>query len=101
MNRERFINRLVELRQKKGVSARDMSRALGQSTGYISNIEKGINFPSMTLFFSICEYLGITPKDFFDTEMADPAKSRELLSVTNRLQGEQMDHLIAIAKCFK
>lgn len=101
MDKDSFTKRLVELRQKKSVSARDMSLSLGQSTGYINNIEKGVNYPSMAMFFLICEYLGITPKDFFDTDVADPAKSRELLSAANRLQGEQMDHLIAIANCFK
>ena len=101
MDREIFTKRLVELRQKKGVSARDMSRTLGQSTGYISNIEKGLNYPSMAVFFSICEYFGISPKDFFDTGMDDPAKYKELQSAASGLQGEQMDQLIAIAKCFK
>lgn len=101
MDKGSFTKRLVELRQNKGVSARDMSLSLGQSTGYINNIEKGINYPSMAMFFQICEYLGITPKEFFDTDVADPAKSRELLSAASRLQGEQMDHLIAIANCFR
>lgn len=101
MDKESFTKRLVELRQKKGVSARDMSLSLGQSTGYINNIEKGINYPSMAMFFQICNYLGITPKDFFDTDVAEPAKSRELLSAASRLHGEQMEHLIAIANCIK
>ena len=44
----------------KGVSARDMSLSIGQSEGYINNIENGVNFPSMTVFFYICDYFGIT-----------------------------------------
>ena len=59
-----FIQRLVDLRLKKGVSARDMSLSLGQSAGYINNIENGVNYPSMTVFFYICDYFGISPKDF-------------------------------------
>ena len=42
-----FIQRLVDLRLKKGVSARDMSLSLGQSAGYINNIENGVNYPSI------------------------------------------------------
>jgi hypothetical protein len=34
----------------------------------INNIENGINLPSMQAFFYICEYLEITPKEFFDTD---------------------------------
>lgn len=62
MDQEKFVKRLIELRLNKGVSARDMSLSLGQSAGYINNIENGINYPSMSLFFYICEYFGITPE---------------------------------------
>lgn len=50
MEKETFIKRLVELRMGKGVSARDMSLSLGQSAGYINNIESGVNYPSMAAF---------------------------------------------------
>lgn len=98
MEKETFIKRLVSLRMAKGVSARDMSLSIGQSAGYINNIENGINFPSMTAFFYICDYLGITPKDFFDTEIPNPAKVYDLVSATQGLTDEQLDNLIAIAK---
>jgi len=93
-----FIKRLVELRMAKGVSARDMSLSIGQSAGYINNIESGINYPSMTAFFYICDYLGITPKDFFDTETANPTKAHELLAAAQGLSDDQLDNLIAITK---
>lgn len=98
MEKAEFIKRLVELRVAKGVSARDMSLSIGQSAGYINNIENGINYPSMTVFFYICDYLGISPKDFFDTETADPIKSHELLAAAQGLTRDQLDNLIAIAK---
>lgn len=98
MDKEQFIRRLVELRVRKGVSARDMSLSLGQSPGYINNIENGINFPSMTVFFWICEYLGVSPRDFFDTEIKDPVKVKELCDVACKLTDEQLDLLIALAK---
>lgn len=44
MDKETFTKRLVELRIKKGVSARDMSLSIGQSAGYINNIENGVNY---------------------------------------------------------
>lgn len=59
-----FSLRLAQLRNKKGVSARDMSLTIGQNHAYINNIESGKALPSMATFFYICEYLGITPKDF-------------------------------------
>ena len=46
MEKEDFAKRLTELRINKGVSARDMSLSIGQSAGYINNIENGVNLPS-------------------------------------------------------
>lgn len=98
MEKVDFIKRLVDLRVAKGVSARDMSLSIGQSAGYINNIENGVNYPSMTAFFYICDYLGISPKDFFDTETANPTKAHALLSAAQGLSDEQLDNLISIAK---
>lgn len=101
MEKADFIKRLVALRVSKGASARDMSLSLGQSAGYINNIENDVNYPSMTVFFYICDYLGISPKEFFDTETLNPSKANELLSEAKGLSSEQLDHLIAIAKGLK
>ena len=101
MEKADFIKRLVALRVSKGASARDMSLSLGQSAGYINNIENGVNYPSMTGFFYIGDYLGISPKEFFDTETLNPSKANELLSEAKGLSSEQLDHLIAIAKGLK
>lgn len=98
MEQSEFCKRLVELRMNKGVSARDMSLSIGQSPGYINNIENGVNFPSMTAFFFICDYLNITPKESFDTETSAPTKAHELMEAIKGLNVEQLDSLIAIAK---
>lgn len=101
MEKSEFINRLVELRMEKGVSARDMSLSIGQSASYINNIESGMSFPSMTGFFYICDYLGISPKEFFDTGTTNPTKLNELLEAAKGLSTEQLDNLIAITKGLK
>ncbi len=93
MEKEDFIRRLTELRLQKGVSARDMSLSLGQSPGYINNIENGVNLPSMTTFFFICDYLEITPMEFFDTGSRNPTKVNELLEHAKKLNDLQLDAL--------
>lgn len=98
MEKEKFIERLISLRMSKDTSARDMSLSIGQSASYINNIENGINYPSMAVFFYICDYLNITPKEFFDYESTNPPKLNELLQAAKGLSGEQLDHLIAITK---
>lgn len=101
MEKNDFIKRLTELRMNKNVSARDMSLSLGQSPSYINNIENGVNLPSMSVFFYICDYFGITPKEFFDTESGDPVKEKELLVASRGLTREQLEHIIAIANGLK
>ena len=48
--------------------------------------------------FYICEYLEITPKDFFDIETNDPTKANELYNIAKQLDSDHLDHLIALAK---
>jgi len=67
MEKTEFSERLAQLRLAKGVSAREMSLAIGQSANYINKIENKHAFPSMLVFFSICEYLGVSEQEFFDT----------------------------------
>lgn len=96
MHEDEFSKRLSSLRQEKGASARDMSLSLGQNAGYINNIENGHNLPSMTVFFYICEYLGITPKEFFDYDNELPDTTRMLLESIQKLDRDTLVHLTAI-----
>ena len=98
MEKEDFIRRMVQLRLNKDVSARDMSLSLGQSPNYINGIENGGSYPSMTNFFYICDYFGITPKEFFDVDTPNPVKLDELVQAAKHLTNEQPDHLIALVK---
>ena len=90
MEKEQFARRLVELRQAKNISARDMSLSLGQSAGYINNIENGVNLPSMGMFY-ICDYLGVSPEEFFRVESADPVRLRTLGEKMQRLNSHQLE----------
>lgn len=45
-----FGRRLSQLRERKGVSARDMSLSMGQNPGYINKVENGKAMPSMEVF---------------------------------------------------
>lgn len=88
---ELFPARLATLRTNKGISARDMSLSLGQNAGYINNIETGKAFPSMTVFFYICEYLDIEPKDFFDFSSEDPAELQAMNDKLKLLNPRQLE----------
>lgn len=91
MYEDEFPARLARLRAKKGVSSREMSLSIGQNSGYISNIECGKALPSMSVFFYICEYLNISPSDFFNEGNSNPEKLQALLADLKRLDDEQLD----------
>lgn len=91
MDEKDFSLRLAQLREKKGVSARDMSLSMGQNPGYINNIESGKSMPSLTGIFYICDYLGITPSEFFDMEVQNPTKLNEIIENLKRLDDRQLD----------
>ncbi len=101
MTREDFALRLAKLRQARGVSARDMSLSMGQSPGYIRSIENGVCFPSMTGFFYICEYLHISPQDFFADDVEEPVWLQNLITAARPLNRDKLEHLTAIARYMK
>ena len=98
MDEKDFSLRLAQLREKKGVSARDMSLSMGQNPGYINNIESGKSLPSLQGFFYICEYLGITPSEFFDLESKNPTKLDAIVKDLKRLNDKQLDTLSTLIK---
>lgn len=96
MFEDEFQKRLYELRNQKKVSARDMSLSIGQTAGYISRIENGWGLPSMSAFLFICDYLNITPSEFFDTEVENPEKIRQAVNGLKKLDSVALDHVLGI-----
>ena len=99
MEYEVFVpERIAQLRLQKNVSARDMSLSLGQAANYINSIENRKALPSMQSFFYICEYLGVTPQEFFDEGNACPVRLREMLDEAKRLDDNALGHLLALMR---
>ena len=96
---EDFIpERLAKLRTRKGVSARDMSLSLGQANNYINNIENKKSLPSMQSFLYICEYLGVTPHEFFDEGNPDPQALQEFIEEAKKLDSRSLSYILGIMK---
>ena len=98
MYEKEFSQRLAKLRSQKGVSARDMSLSIGQNPGYINNIESGKAMPSMMCFFYICEYLNISPSEFFDIKSENPERLNTLVEDLKHLDSKQLENISAIVK---
>ena len=96
---EDFVpERLAKLRMQKGVSARDMSLSLGQANNYINNVENKKTLPSMQSFFYICEYLGVTPQEFYYEGNPNPAALKEFITEAKKLDSKTMSYILGIMK---
>ena len=96
-----IADRIAALRTAQNISARDMSLSLGQSQSYINNIENKKALPSMQMFLYICEFLKISPKDFFDEGSSAPDVLQDAVAALKPLNREQLNILISLAKEMK
>ena len=99
--KEEFGMRLAKLRTAANISAREMSLAIGQNASYINRIENKKAYPSMEVFFYICEYLKISPADFFDDRVAYPKNMETLCKKMYDLPLRQLDLLEQIVDEFQ
>jgi len=90
--------RITTLRIQKGVSARDMSLSIGQNDSYINRIENKKTLPSMQVFFYICEYLHITPKEFFDEVVEYPIELNALIEDLKMLDVNALASVSSVVK---
>ena len=93
---EDFVReRITNLRIKKGVSEYQMSYDLGHSRGYVYNISSGKALPPLKEFFAICDYVEITPQQFFD----DSSKNPELIqkAIEGMKQLDESDMLMLLS----
>ncbi len=93
-----FANRLKELREQQGVSARELSLRLGYNESYINRIENQNHFPTMENFFYICEYLHVTPEEFFSPTNPYPSELNPLIHDLKKLNFKQIQNVQAIVK---
>lgn len=96
MDYEFVRQRITELRIKKGVSEYQMSLDLGHSRSYIQNISSGRSKPSIEEFLYICEYLKVTPRDFFDTSLAEPVLIQKALDGMQQLSDKDLLFLLSM-----
>lgn len=95
--KENFVReRITQLRLQKGVSEYQMSYDLGHSRGYIYNISSGKALPPLKEFFAICDYLEITPQQFFDDTDRNPELVQKALTGMKQLDEDDMLMLLGI-----
>ncbi|MEG2435506.1 MAG: helix-turn-helix transcriptional regulator [Ruthenibacterium sp.] len=85
--------RITELRLQKNISEYRMSLELGQNKGYIQSITSGKVLPSMTMFFEICDYFGLSPAEFFSPSCGD---ARLVQDVVDKVRVLPPDSLVLL-----
>ena len=96
-----FRNRITQLRLNKGISEYKLSYDLGHSRGYINNITSGKSLPSMSEFFSICDYFNISPADFFDSKHSTPELLTKTIEEIRSLDDEDILLLLTLINRIK
>ena len=96
MEIEFVAQRITQLRMKKNISEQQMSRDIGHGRNYIQNISSGHAKPSLTELLYMCEYLGVTPSEFFDEEIKEPILLRRAYEGLKKLDEKDLNVLIGL-----
>ena len=98
MNIEFVSKRLTEIRMQKNISEYKMSLDLGHSKSYIQSISSGRAMPSMGEFLYICEYLGITPQQFFAEDIENPIQLDKAINALKELNEDDLIRITDLAE---
>lgn len=90
--------RIGYFRNRKNLSARELSLRLGKSPTYINQIESGNFVVSVPVLFNIIEVLEISCAEFFADNYVDYEKDKEIIEILNRLPSERKKSFIDLMK---
>lgn len=98
MDLNEIINRIGYFRNKKNLSARELSLLIGKHGGYINKLEnKDFNLPTSVLL-KILETLNISCEEFFADNYADYEQDKEIFDLLNALPAERKKSFIDLMK---
>ena len=78
-----------------------MSLDMGHGRSYIQSISSGRSLPSMGEFLYMCEYLGVTPSEFFDEQTENPALLQKAIDEMRSLPDKDILSLLSLIERFK
>lgn len=98
MKKNYIGDRITTLRMAKDISEYSLSRNIGKCNNYINKVSSGTIKPSLDTLSVICDYFGISLRQFFDDEQ--PELSLTALKITSllpKLTETQLQTLLAVA----
>jgi transcriptional regulator with XRE-family HTH domain len=90
-----FIQNLKRNRARKGLTQAELAERCGLSANFISNIESGKKYPSVTTMQGIADSLGVKPYQLFiDDDDAETLGYEEVLMRYSESLKEMVDSVI-------
>ncbi|MCM1306904.1 MAG: helix-turn-helix transcriptional regulator [Bacteroides sp.] len=98
MNTDDLVQRISYFRNKKNLSARELSLRIGKSDTYINQIE-GRNFTiSLPVLFDIIDALELSCEEFFADNYANYHQDKEILNLLKNLSADRKNSFIDLMK---
>lgn len=91
-----ITKRITQLRLKKNIAEHRMSLDLGHSRSYMQGISSGRALPSMSEFLAICDYLDVTPRDFFEENNNNPPLVAQICDMSKSLSDDDLALILAL-----
>lgn len=87
--------RIAFFRTSKGYSVNKLANLSGVSQSYLREVELGNKNPTVEFLSVLCDTLGVTLKEFFDDQPADPLISKiyQLTTRQRKALGDFLDSL--------
>ncbi len=90
--------RITQLRIDRKLSERKLSLDLGHNSGYFYNISSGRSLPSLKELLAICDYFGMSPKEFFSGDEEPSIKKQQTKMLIDTLDEEDLDTIMDIIR---
>ena len=88
--------RIIELREKRGISTNKLANLAGITHSYLRNIEIGKTNPTVEMLEYICEALNISIRDFFEVN-----ETNEITTAISSLTEKQKSALLIFINSMK
>ena len=93
--------RIKTLREKKGITVNKLANLAGISQSYLRDVELGNKNPTVETLSYFCDALGVTLRDFFDTDATGDKVNVFLKAELEKLNDTQQLHLADFLKSLK
>lgn len=102
MDKQFVNNRICELLESRRRSLRQASLDLGYSDSYLNAIVNGRIELKTNVLLQICDYLEITPAEFFKTEPAEEISSaeKEVFTLIQKLPQRDKEYICDTVRRF-